>query len=81
MAGALGIQLGGPNNYFGERVDKPWIGDAQRDISVDDISRTIRLMWVRFNPGAGAVYCGAVRVIWRGLRTTSNALYPAAPNH
>ncbi|SUH15048.1 cobalamin biosynthesis protein [Salmonella enterica subsp. enterica] len=33
-------------NYFGERVDKPWIGDAQRDISVDDISRTIRLMWV-----------------------------------
>ncbi|HBP7449759.1 TPA: cobalamin biosynthesis protein, partial [Salmonella enterica subsp. enterica serovar Infantis] len=46
VAGALGIQLGGPNNYFGERVDKPWIGDAQRDISVDDISRTIRLMWV-----------------------------------
>ncbi len=24
----------------------------------------------RFNPGAGAVNCGAVRVIWRGLRTT-----------
>lgn len=46
VAGALGIQLGGPNNYFGERVDKPWIGDAQRDISVGDISRTIRLMWV-----------------------------------
>lgn len=23
VAGALGIQLGGPNNYFGERVDKP----------------------------------------------------------
>jgi adenosylcobinamide-phosphate synthase len=27
-------------------VEKPWIGDATRDISVDDISRTIRLMWV-----------------------------------
>ena len=43
---ALGIRLGGPNDYFGERVEKPWIGDAQRGISVDDISRTIRLMWV-----------------------------------
>lgn len=46
VAGALGIRLGGPNDYFGERVEKPWIGDAQRDISTDDISRTIRLMWV-----------------------------------
>lgn len=46
VAGALGIRLGGPNDYFGERVEKPWIGDAQRGISVDDISRTIRLMWV-----------------------------------
>ena len=46
VAGALGIQLGGPNDYFGQRVEKPWIGDATRDIAVDDISRTIRLMWV-----------------------------------
>ncbi|WP_407731272.1 adenosylcobinamide-phosphate synthase CbiB [Pseudocitrobacter faecalis] len=46
VAGALGIRLGGPNDYFGERVEKPWIGDEQRDITVDDISRTIRLMWV-----------------------------------
>lgn len=46
VAGALGIRLGGPNDYFGERVEKPWIGDARRDIAVDDISQTIRLMWV-----------------------------------
>ena len=46
VAGALGIRLGGPNDYFGQRVDKPWIGDARRDIGIDDISRTIRLMWV-----------------------------------
>ena len=46
VAGALRIRLGGPNDYFGQRVEKPWIGDATRDISVDDISRTIRLMWV-----------------------------------
>ena len=46
VAGALGIHLGGPNDYFGERVNKPWIGDAHRPIAIDDISRTIRLMWV-----------------------------------
>lgn len=43
---ALGIRLGGPNDYFGERVEKPWIGDAQREITVNDIPQTIRLMWV-----------------------------------
>ncbi|UQQ17893.1 cobalamin biosynthesis protein [Salmonella sp. WGH-01] len=61
VAGALGIQLGGPNNYFGERVDKPRIGDAQRGISVDDISRTIRLMWVASTPALAlfiAARCG-----------------------
>ncbi|WP_312972265.1 adenosylcobinamide-phosphate synthase CbiB [Atlantibacter sp.] len=46
IAGALGIRLGGPNDYFGERVEKPWIGDATRDVSVDDIPATIRLMHV-----------------------------------
>lgn len=46
VAGALGVRLGGPNDYFGQRVEKPWIGDARRAIAIDDISRTIRLMWV-----------------------------------
>ncbi|RLM20301.1 adenosylcobinamide-phosphate synthase [Brenneria alni] len=44
MAGALGVRLGGPNNYFGERVEKPWIGDECREIALDDIPRSIRLM-------------------------------------
>ncbi|VTP13071.1 cobalamin biosynthesis protein [Phytobacter ursingii] len=46
VAGALGVRLGGPNDYFGQRVEKPWIGDETRAITVDDISQTIRLMWV-----------------------------------
>lgn len=46
VAGALGIRLGGPNDYFGQRVEKPWIGDALRDVTDDDIPRTLRLMWV-----------------------------------
>jgi adenosylcobinamide-phosphate synthase len=46
VAGALGVRLGGPNDYFGERVEKPWIGDETRAIAIDDIVHTIRLMWV-----------------------------------
>lgn len=57
VAGALGIRLGGPNDYFGQRVEKPRIGDAVRDIAVDDISRTIRLMWVASSP-ALALFIG-----------------------
>lgn len=44
VAGALGIRLSGPNDYFGERVEKPWIGEATREVSVDDIPATIRMM-------------------------------------
>jgi len=40
----LGIRLGGPNTYFGERVEKPWMGDEQRGVAIDDITRTIQLM-------------------------------------
>ena len=65
VAGALGIRLGGPNDYFGERVEKPWIGDAQRDISVDDISHTIRLMWVA-STLALALFV-ALRWLWAGV--------------
>ena len=65
VAGALGIRLGGPNDDFGERVEKPWIGDAQRDISVDDISHTIRLMWVA-STLALALFI-ALRWLWAGV--------------
>lgn len=44
VAGALGIRLGGPNTYFGELVEKPWIGDELREINQEDIKLTIRLM-------------------------------------
>ena len=46
VAGALGVRLGGPNTYFGQLVDKPWLGDDTREINEDDILSTIRLMWV-----------------------------------
>jgi adenosylcobinamide-phosphate synthase len=45
-AGALGIQLGGTNTYFGETVYKPTIGDPIREIEPQDIIKTNRLMYV-----------------------------------
>ena len=46
IAGALGIQLGGTNTYFGESVYKPTIGDKIRDIDEDDIVRTNKIMYL-----------------------------------
>ena len=45
MAGALGIQLGGTNIYFGKPVYKPTIGDKRREIEVEDIVRTNKIMY------------------------------------
>ena len=45
-AGALGVQLGGTNIYFGEAVVKPTIGDAIRELEIADITRGNQLMYM-----------------------------------
>ena len=45
VAGALGIQLGGTNIYFGKAVYKPTIGDKKREIEIEDIVRTNKIMY------------------------------------
>lgn len=45
VAGALGVQLGGTNIYFGQAVYKPTIGDKIRDIEIDDILKTNKIMY------------------------------------
>ena len=44
-AGALGVQLAGPAYYFGQRYEKPTIGDALRPIETEDILRANRTMY------------------------------------
>ena len=54
MAGALGVQLAGPADYFGVRYEKPTIGDARRPVEPKDILRANRMLYV------GSVLCLAV---------------------
>ncbi len=43
LAGRLGTRFGGPHDYHGERVDKPWIGDGQRALTHADCAPIVRL--------------------------------------
>jgi adenosylcobinamide-phosphate synthase len=45
-AGALGIRLAGDACYFGKKVEKPYIGDALREVEPEDICRANRLMYL-----------------------------------
>ena len=45
VAGALGIQLGGPHVYHGELIEKPTIGEASRPVEADDIQTAISLLY------------------------------------
>ena len=59
-AGALHIQLGGTHDYFGKPVEKPTIGDPDRPIDPEDITRTVRLMYAAST--AALVLFAAVRL-------------------
>jgi len=45
VAGLLGIQLGGSHTYFGEKLEKPTIGDPRRLVAIEDIEQTIKIMY------------------------------------
>jgi adenosylcobinamide-phosphate synthase len=51
VAGALGVQLGGENRYFGAVSFRPLLGENRRPLVAADIGRTIRLVL-----GAGMVF-------------------------
>ena len=46
MAGALGVQLGGPSTYQGEIIAKPFIGDAHNQLTLNAINGAIKIMFV-----------------------------------
>ncbi len=46
VAGALGVQLGGSNIYFGKTVKKPFLGDPLQPITAAHIPATNRLLFI-----------------------------------
>ncbi|MDH3359822.1 MAG: adenosylcobinamide-phosphate synthase CbiB [Desulfobulbaceae bacterium] len=46
VAGALGVQLGGSNIYFGKKIEKPTIGDPLQTITAALIPATNRLLYI-----------------------------------
>ncbi len=46
VAGALGVELGGPQYYQGRMVEKPAIGEAHREIEPEDILKSHQILFV-----------------------------------
>jgi len=58
-AGAIGIQLGGSNHYFGMPVVKPTIGDPLRPLTRDSWMGAVRLMYGAEGALVTAWLCGS----------------------
>ena len=43
MALILGCRFGGPHDYFGEVVDKPYIGEVERELSDADLQKAVHI--------------------------------------
>lgn len=41
LAGILDCRFGGPHIYFGETIDKPYIGDNERQLTTDDMYKAL----------------------------------------
>ena len=45
LAGALGVQLAGPSTYFGQTVDKAWLGDPGPPLTARHYTLAVRLLY------------------------------------
>lgn len=43
LAGILNCRFGGPHNYFGETVYKPYIGENERELTTADMEKAVRI--------------------------------------
>jgi len=59
FAGSLGVRLGGPLYRQGEPVELPFIGTAEKPLTVDRIREAVRLMWFAYGLGLAAGVLGS----------------------
>lgn len=43
LAGILNCRFGGPNVYFGEIIDKPYIGSKDKELTSEDVKEAVRI--------------------------------------
>jgi len=43
LAGILNCRFGGPHTYFGELVEKPYIGENDRMLTTQDMKKAVRI--------------------------------------
>ena len=43
LAGALDCRFGGPHTYFGEVIDKPYIGDNDKTLTSKDMETAVKI--------------------------------------
>ena len=65
MAGALKIQLGGPNAYDGILVDRLRLGDPTNLPDPAHIPLALELMWISF--GLATLLGVSVTILWNSL--------------
>lgn len=69
MAGALGLRLAGPLSYFGETVEKPYLGDPLREPEPEDIHRANRILFVTsWMSVLAALFLRTLFTVWILLR-------------
>ena len=63
VAGALGVQLGGTNYYFGAPHNRPFIGDKNNEFTIKSVKDTVKIMHL-------AAFLGII--LFSGLLLVSN---------
>ena len=61
LAGILDCRFGGPHDYFGETVDKPYIGTCDRQLTSTDMNIAVRVN--RVAEILGVILTGVVRCV------------------
>lgn len=61
VAGALGVQLGGLNSYFGLPNTRPLMGDPLQPLTARHILQVVQLMWLVY--GMAAMLCLSVLAV------------------
>ena len=61
LAGILDCRFGGPHDYFGETVDKPYIGTCDRQLTSADMNIAVRVN--RVAEILGVILTGVVRCV------------------